>query len=168
MSLDLETRLRIWLASAPQNKHAIQTLELSHSALSKVFRFWREPYTGHITTEDGVVEVLPINLDIKLAGSEGNLDQKFDVAIDTVDINDEFHREMDRIPVGTKEKVRAVYREYLSDDLSEAQTTAVLQTESVSYRLGTATLSAVSPRLNVTRTGEIYTPRDVPMMRGFL
>ena len=31
-----------------------------------------------------------------------------------------------------------------------------------------ASLSAVTPRLNITRTGEIYSPRDVPMLRGFL
>ncbi|MDP9891225.1 hypothetical protein J2W32_000322 [Variovorax boronicumulans] len=165
---DLETRLRIWLSSAPQHTHAIQTIELSHSAMSKVWRLWREPYAGEITTEDGVVEVLPVNLDITLAGSEGNLDQKFDVAIDTVEINDLFRRELDRIPVGTTERLRAVYREYLSDDLTESQTTAVLQGESVSYRLGEATISAVSPRLNVTRTGETYTTRDVPMLRAYL
>ena len=166
--LDLETRLRIWLASAPQNIHAIETIELSHSAMSKVWRLWREPYVGEITTEDGVVEVLPVSLSIALAGSEGNLDQKFEVSIDTVEINDLFRRELDRIPVDTTERLRAVYREYLSDDLAEAQTTAVLQGESVSCQIGTATISAVSPRLNVTRTGETYTTRDVPMLRAYL
>lgn len=168
MALDLESRLRVFLASAPQNRHAIQTLELSHSSMSQVFRLWREPYVGEVTTEDGPVQMLPLNLEIKLAGTENNLDQKFEIAMDTVDINDEFRGEMDRIPVTTTEKVRAVYREYLSDDLSEPQTTAVLQCESVSYKLGAATLSAVSPRFNVTRTGETYVPRDVPMLRGFL
>jgi hypothetical protein len=168
MSLDLESRLRIFLASAPQNRHAIQTIELSHSAMSKVFRLWREPYFGNVTTEAGVVQMAPVNLEIKLAATEGNLDQRFSIAIDTVDMSDELHREMDRIPVATTEKVRAVYREYLSDELTAVQTSAVLQVESVSYVIGTATLIAVSPRLNVTRTGENYVPRDVPMLRGFL
>lgn len=165
---DLEARLRIFLASAPADKHAIATIELSHSAMSKVWRLWREPYVGAITTEDGVVEVLPVNLELRLAGSEGNLDQKFDILIDTVDIEDEFREEMDRIPVDTVEKVRAVYREYLSDDLAEVQTAAVLQVEMATYTAGIATLSAVSPRLNVTRTGEIYAPKDVPMLRAFV
>lgn len=168
MAQDLEARLRIFLASAPQNRHAIQTIELSHSAMSKVYRLWREPYAGYITTEAGVVEVQAVNLDITLAGTESNLDQKFNISIDTVDIEDEFRREMDRIPIATAERVRAVYREYLSDDLTSVQTSAVLQVESISYRIGAATLSAVSPRLNVTRTGENYVPRDVPMLRGFL
>lgn len=165
---DLELQLRIFLASAPANKRAIKTVELSHSDMSKVWRLWSEPYAGEITTEDGVVEVLPVNLEIQLAGSDGNLDQKFDVVLDTVDINDEFRREMDLIPVATTEKVRAVYREYLSDDLASVQTFAVLQIETIAYAAGTATLSAVSPRLNVTRTGELYLPRDVPMLRSFL
>ena len=165
---DLEERLRIWLASAPQNRHAIQTIELSHSAMSKVWRLWREPYVGEITTEAGVVEVLPVNVDIQLAGSEGNLDQKFDIAIDTVEISDQFRGELDRIPIDTTERLRAVYREYLSDDLTQPQTTAALQGESISCRLGVASISAVSPRLNVTRTGETYTTRDVPMLRAFL
>lgn len=165
---DLEYQLRVFLASAPSNRYAIKTIELSHSAMSKVWRLWSEPYAGEITTEAGVVEVLPVNLDIQLAGSDGNLDQKFDVVLDTVDINDEFRREMDLIPVATTEKVRAVYREYLSDDLDSVQTSAVLQVESIAYTAGTATLSAVSPRLNVTRTGENYLPRDVPMLRSFL
>lgn len=168
MSLDLEHQLRVFLASAPQNIRSIPTIELSHSAMTKVWRLWREPYAGEITTEEGVVQILPANLDIRLAGSEGNLDQKFDINLDTTDIADEFRREMDLIPLNTTEKVRAVYREYLSDDLTQAQTTAVLQVESVAYRIGAATLSAVSPRLNITRTGENYIPRDIPMLRSFL
>jgi len=61
-----------------------------------------------------------------------------------------------------------VYREYLSDDLQGPQAVAVLQIESITYMLGAAGISAVSPRLNITRTGELYVPRDIPMLRGFL
>jgi hypothetical protein len=165
---DIEEQLRIWLASVAPTKHAISTIELSHSAMSKVWCLWREPYTGTITTEDGEVEVIPVNLQIKLAGSEANLDQKFNITMDTTDIADTFREEMDRIPLDTTEKIRAVYREYLSDDLIEAQMAAVLQVESIAYTIGAATISAVSPRINVTRTGEIYSTRDVPMLRGFV
>jgi len=166
-SLDLETQLRVFLASAPQKKHAIATVEFSHSAMTQPWRLWREPYFGEITTEAGVVQVLPVNLEIKLSGGGGNLDQKFEIRMDTVDIHDTFRGEMKRIPLGTREKVRAVYREYLSDDLTAVQASALLQVESVNYELGIATLSAVSPRLNATRTGENYNTRDVPMLRGF-
>ncbi|KIF80772.1 DUF1833 family protein [Noviherbaspirillum autotrophicum] len=168
MSLDLESRLKVFLASAPQTVWPIQTLEISHSAMSRTFHLWREPYPG-TTYVDGVAMAMdPCNIEIKLAGSEGNLDQKFDIRIGLVDIEDVFRDELDRIPVATTEKIKIVYREYLSDDLTTPQATATLQAESISYAIGAASISAVAPRLNMTRTGEVYSPKDIPMLRGFL
>ena len=110
----------------------------------------------------------PCNIEIKLAGSQGNLDQAFDIRLGLVDIEDVFREQLDLIPVATLEKIQIVYREYLSDDLTTPQATATLQAESISYAIGAATISAVSPRLNISRTGELYTPKDIPMLRGFL
>ena len=168
MSLDLESRLRRFLASAPQTIWPIQTLQISHSAMSKTYHLWREPYAGQTLVDGVAVDMQPCNIEIKLAGSEGHLDQKFDIRIGLVDIEDEFREQLDRIPVATAEKIRIVYREYLSDDLNSPQATAVLQAESIAYAIGAANISAVSPRLNMTRTGELYTPKEVPMLRGFL
>lgn len=168
MSLDLEQKLKVFFASAPQTVHAIQTLEISHSAMSKTYHLWREPYVGQTTLENGaVVTMQPLNIEIKLASSEGNLDQRFDIRLDLVDIDDEFRDEMDRIPVNTQEKIQVVYREFLSDDLTEVQARTTLQVESINYMKGAANITAVSPRLNMTRTGELYTPREIPMLRGF-
>jgi hypothetical protein len=168
MSLDLETRLRRFLASAPQAIWTIATLQISHSAMSKTYHLWREPYAGQTVVDGVLVDMDPCNIEIKLAGNEGHLDQKFDIRIGLVDIEDEFREQLDRIPVDTTEKIQVVYREYLSDDLATAQATAVLQAESISYALGAASISAVSPRLNMSRTGELYAPKDIPMLRGFL
>jgi hypothetical protein len=168
MSLDLESRLRTFLASAPQTIWPIQTLQISHSAMSKTYHLWREPYAGQTVADGVLVDMQACNTEIKLAGNEGHLDQAFDIKIGLVDIEDEFREQLDRIPVDTTEKIKVVYREYLSDDLATAQATAVLQAESISYAIGAATISAVSPRLNMTRTGELYAPKDVPMLRGFL
>lgn len=168
MSLDLESRLRGFLASAPQNVWPIATLQIGHSAMSKTYQLWREPYAG-VTSAAGVaMDMEPCNFEIKLAGSAGHLDQKFDIRLGLVGNEDEFREQLDRIPVDTAEKIRIVYREYLSDDLDEPQATAALEAESISYVIGAASISAVSPRLNVTRTGELYAPKDVPMLRGFL
>lgn len=164
MSLDLESALKTFLASAPQTDHAIQTLQISHSAMSQVWHLWREPYVGTA----GGYTMQPCNIEIKLAGSAGHLDQQFDIRLGLVDIEDTFRAELDLIPVTTLEKIAVVYREYLSSDLVNAQASATLQVESVSYVKGAATLSAVSPRLNITRTGELYAPKDIPMLRGFL
>lgn len=171
MSLDIASRLREFLVSAPQAVWPIQTLEIRHSAMSRVFYLWREPYQGEVTTERGdVVSMQPCNIETTLAGSLGHLDQKFEIRLGLIEAveQDQFQSEMDRIPLTTKEKVRVVYREYLSDDLQSPQAVAVLQAESIAYILGAASISAVSPRLNVTRTGELYAPREMPMLRGFL
>lgn len=168
MSLDLETRLRRFLASAPQTIWTIATLQVSHSAMSKTYHLWREPYPGQTIADGVLVDMEPCNMEIKLAGNEGHLDQRFDIRLGLVDIEDEFREQLDRIPVNTTEKIRIVYREFLSDDLTVAQATAVLQAESISYVLGAASISAVSPRLNMTRTGELYAPKEIPMLRGFL
>lgn len=168
MSLDLEARLKAFLASAPQTIHPVQTLEISHSAMSQTFHLWREPYAG-TTSVGGVARTMrPVNFEIKLAGSEGHLDQKFSIAISTVDEENTLRNELDRIPVATLEKIVIVYREFLSDDLTAPQAAARLQVESISYAKGAANLTAVSPRLNMLRTGENYTPREIPMLRGFL
>lgn len=169
MSLDLEARLRRFCASAPQRIRSIQTLQISHPAMSKVYHLWREPYAGQTTLESGtVVAMQGANFEIQLAGTPGHLDQQFQINLDTTDIEDEFREQLDRVPVDTEERVQIVYREYLSDDLTSPQAVARLQAESISYRLGGASISAASPRLNITRTGELYAPRAIPMLRGFL
>ena len=167
MSLDLESKLKTFLCSAPQTIWVVPTLQISHSAMSRTFHLWREPYVGSTVITGVVTQMEPCNIEIKLAGSHGHLDQKFDIKIGLVDIEDVFRGEVDRIPVNTTEKIQVVYREYLSDDLTDPQAQAVLHVESLSWNIGAALMSAVSPRLNVTRTGEIYSPRVVPMLRGF-
>ena len=168
MSLDLEARMRTFQASAPQTIHRVQTVEISHSKMSKTFRLWREPYAG-VTYANGLpLAVEPANMEIKLAGSPGHLDQVFNISLGLVDAMDVFRDELDRVPLETKETPRVVYREYLSDDLSTPQATAILQAESTNWINGAASISAVSPRFNTTRTGELYSPKDIPMLRGFL
>ena len=54
MSLDIEQKLKVFLASAPQSIYPIPTVEISHSAMTKVYYLWREVYVGSITTETGI------------------------------------------------------------------------------------------------------------------
>lgn len=164
----IEERMRIFLASAPSSKRSIQVIEIRHSSITTQY-FWREPYAGSVTLDDeSIVSVSPLNMAIKIAGNEAHLDQKFDVTFDTTDITDAFREVLDSIPLSTRERVILVYREYLSDDLTTPQITATLQVESISYNKGAASISAVSPRLNMTRTGQIYSYRQFPSLRGFL
>jgi hypothetical protein len=163
MSLDLESALRTFYASAPQTKHPVATLEISHSAIT-TWHLWREPYVGTA----GGNAMTPANIETKLAGSPGHLDQRYDIRLGLVDAEDLFRDQMDLIPVNTLEKIVAVHREYLSDDLVNAQAEATLQVESVAWIKGAANIVAVSPRFNVTRTGEVYSPKTIPMLRGFI
>lgn len=164
MSLDLETALKTFFASAPQTAHPVETLEISHSDMTQTFHLWREPYAG--TAGGNTMQMA--NFETELAGSPGHLDQKYDVRLGLVDIEDIFREQLDLIPIDTTEKIALIYRIYMSDDLTTEVASATLQVESVSYIKGAASISAVSPRLNITRTGELYTPKDVPMLRGFL
>jgi hypothetical protein len=168
MSLDLEHRLRVFLASAPQTVRAIQTINIFHPSMSRAFLLWREPYVGTLTIDGTAYTVEPANIEIGLAGAAGHLDQRFDIKLGLVDSMDTFRIELDRIPVNTKVKATLVYREYLSDDLVNPQAVANLQVEVVSWTKGAANITAVSPRLNMTRTGQLYSPKEIPMLRGFL
>lgn len=168
MSLDLENDLRIVLASAPPARRAIQTVQIGHSEMSQTYYLWREPYAGSITTDAGVKTTRSVGLEVSLAGAEGHLDQEFEIVIDTTDRDDELREELELIPLDTQEPIECVYREYLSDDLTTPVAQAQLQAEAIAYTKGQAAISAVSPRYNVSRTGEIYAPREIPMLRGFL
>lgn len=170
MALDIGSRLRTFWASAPQRAYAVETLEVSHSAMTKVYRFWHEREPGLITLESGEeVATTPMNFEVRRAGSGANLDQVYDVLLDTVDVGvkNGFRMEMRRVPLYSTEFVRIVLRGYLSDDLTDVLERGVLQMESINYKLGVARLRAISPRLNLSRTGELYVSREIPMLRSF-
>lgn len=169
MSVDIEQQLREFLASAPQNKYMIEVVSIAHSDLTQTYHLWREPIAGTVTDEDdNELSVIPTNIAIKLAGSADNLDQQFNITIDTADAENILRTELDLIPLDTSEKIAITYRAYLSDDLTEPQAVQLLQAESISYVRGAATISAIAPKFNVTRTGELYTFKRFPMLRGFL
>jgi len=136
--------------------------------MTETYHLWREPYAGKTALENGsIASMRPANIEIKLAGSAANLDQLFEIRLDLVDSQDEFTEQMDRVPIATRELVVVIFREYMSDALSDPQTVGPLQVESISYDIGAAKILASSPRLNISRTGELYTPIDIPMLRGF-
>lgn len=165
----MEARLREFYASAPQTRYAVEVLELSHPDMTRAYVLWAEGAPGEVTNEAAeVLAVEPARFEIEPAGSEAHLDQVYEIALETADPEDTFRTEMDRIPLQTRELVRCVYRVYMSDALDELQGSAVLQVEEVAWKAGAARLRAVSPRFNVTRTGELYVPREIPMLRNFL
>lgn len=168
MSLDIEERLRIFLASSPPAQRQIPVVVIDHPALTRRFAFWWEPYPGQVvTTDHGPLDVQYAPMMIELAGSEANLDQEYQLTLDTTDVQDEFRDQLDRIPIDTQDKVRLFFYEFMSDDLDNEQTRGALEAETISFVIGTATIKAISPRYNVLSTGEKYEPGQVPMLRAF-
>lgn len=167
MSLDTEEKLRRMLASSPPALREIAVVVISHSALSQTFAFWPEPYPGTVVTPLGTLAVRYAPMQMELAGSEANLDQVYNITLDTTDVQDIFREEMDRVPIGSLEKVQIGFYSFVSDDLTDPQAATSLEVQTVSYKKGVATINATSPRYNVLSTGELYAPRDVPMLRGF-
>ena len=141
---------------------------ISHPALTRRFTFWTEPYFGTVTSSEyGPMAVRYAPMAVEIAGSEANLDQEYKITLDTTDVQDIFRDELDRIPLNTTSRIRVDILSYLSNDLGHEQESATLQAETISYIIGTATITAVVPRYNVLSTGELYEPGVVPMLRAF-
>lgn len=170
MALDIEADLRNFLISAPSNDYGVAVLSFSHSAMSKTWHLWQEGAAGQVRIEDGsLIDVLCVNVVVELAGTPSNLDQAFKILLDTTDVEDLFREELDRIPLDTTEFMQVTYREYLASGLLDGpQASAQLEALSVAFQIGGAIIQAFAPRYNVSRTGDLYSPRDVPMLRGFL
>lgn len=170
MALDLTESLRTFFASAPPRLRSIVVLGISHSALTRTYWLWRETTGESIVLDDGsTVTPEPANFSESIAGTQANLDQVFSISLSTLGQQGEtFRAELARIPLLSQELLRLRYLEYRSDQLQVGPGAAeTLQVESISYGQGSATFAAVAPRLKSTRTGEIYSPRQFPMLRAF-
>ena len=168
MSTDVEARLREYFAVTPPAIRPVGVLVISHSALSHRFVFWSEPYTGQVVSDDyGALDVQYAPMLLEIGGSEANLDQEYSITLDTTDVQDAFRDQLDAIPINTPERIRIDILTFLSDDLASQQEAATLQAETISWVIGTATITAVAPRYNVLSTGELYEPGAVPMLRAF-
>lgn len=168
--MELEDKLKVFLASSPNTKYSIPVIVLKHSSFGAL-GFWRENYRFQSwVLEDGNrVDLEPSNLDVKLSNAENDLDQKINVAIGTVDSEDRIRGILDNIPLYSEEEIAVEFREYLSDETSSGPVaTAFLQAEGISYEVGVLIISAAVPRLNNKTTGNTYNIRTFPTLRGFL
>lgn len=168
MSTDIEAALREYYAVTPPAVREIGVLVISHSALAQRFVFWTEPRTGQVVSDEyGPLTAEFAPMAMERPGSEANLDQEFRITLDTTDVQDYFRQQLDAIPLATNERIRIDVLSFLSSDLTAQQEAASLQAESISWIIGTATITAVVPRYNVLSTGDLYEPGVVPMLRAF-
>lgn len=169
MALDLAERLRVFYASAPQRIREITTVSIEHPLLSQTWHLWPEPYAGTVTLETGATAAMrPCAMAVEPAGSPSHLDQVYRIGLDTTDPEDTFRTELDRIPLDDETPVQLTYRKYLSDDLTDVQAREIVYVETTAWERGKALLTAAAPRFNLLRTGRVYAPRDIPMLRAFV
>jgi hypothetical protein len=166
--LSQEERMKIFWASSPQNVRPIPTFQFSHSAFSSSYYYWTEPYVGTVTSEtDTTLTMNPANINVSLANSTNNLDQNYTFVVDLTDAQDVFRTALNSVPISTNEEIQMVYREYLSDTLAVVQTYVNLIITKIAYNQKGASITACTPRLNLTSTGLIYSPGNIPTLRGF-
>lgn len=169
MSADsVEAAYRLKLASNPEGQMDYETVEITHSLLSKRFLIVRgtSPLTATLETGETVTfEPSPMNA--VNAANNNDLDQQSTFTLP--DVGNQLDDEMSRIPLGNQEWPVFTYRRFISTDLSypcEGPVTYDLQ--SLSQSKGVFTAEVGTPRLNERPTGLLATPTDIPLLRGIL
>lgn len=149
----------------------LETLEISHSSFSKVYRLVRNATNGiTVKLEDEnnyIFDYYPLR--ISLMNEKDDLDQI--IKIQMGDLGEIVPFEIDRISNDDKfsEKPIVKYRTFRSDDLQNVlYGPLILEIKSFSFNREGTTFEAKAPSLNVNKTGEIYSINRFPMLRGLL
>jgi hypothetical protein len=154
----------------------LELLEISHSSFSQTYRIVRNAINGvTVTLEDASVHTFayyPVK--IVPTGSNNDLDQVLQVQFG--DLGQVVPLEVDRVLLTSSgglptsvTKPTLLYRTYRSDDLTEPLAGPYrFQVNNIAFQKEGATLQCTAPRLNLNRTGEIYSMDRFPMLRGFL
>lgn len=143
----------------------------SHMDLSSTDAFGN-PKRGVIVTHEGGAgpfeyEFAPIK--IEKLGSGTDMDQSLRVTLG--DVGEELPQQLDRVDFFNANTVKPTvrYRTYRSDNLTAPLTEVpvILEIKRVMMSKQGSAFEAVSPYLNVGRTGIVYTVRDFPTMKAF-
>jgi hypothetical protein len=164
----VELAYRKKLASNPEGQVDFETLEITHSMLSKRYLIVKgtSPLTATLETGE-VVTFEPSPMNPVNAANNNDLDQQATFTLP--DVGNQLDDEMSRIPLDNQEWPVFTYRQYISTDLSypcDGPVTYDLQALSQTKGLFTAEVGV--PRLNERATGLLATPEDIPLLRGIL
>lgn len=149
----------------------IETLEISHPSFSKVYRIVRNARRGvTVTLEDASVRFFEyVPTQITNLGSRDDLDTGIRVAFG--DLGETLPKEIDRVDIDDAWQTVPIckYRTFDSADLTNVLAGPyVFEIKTITGSPSGATFEAKAPRLNYSKTGEIYKLDRFPMMRGFL
>lgn len=130
------------------------------------------PRRGCIVTHEGGAgpfEYEYVPMKIEKLGSGTDMDQSLRVTIG--DVGMILAQQLERIDFFNANTVKPIvrYRAYRSDNLTLplTQTPAVLEMKRVMFNRSGASFEAISPYLNVGKTGIVYTTKDFPTMKAF-
>ena len=156
------------LASNPEGEIDYQTVEITHSLLSKRYLIvmGNEPLTATLETGE-VVTFEPSAMEVKSASNNNTMDQQ--AAYTLPDVGNMLDDEMDRIPLGNTEWPLFTFRAFVSTDLSYPCNGPVsYDLQALSQSKGVFTADVGVPRLNERPTGILMSPDVIPLIRGLL
>lgn len=157
-----------YLRNNPAGERIVEVVEISHSAFSESIFICKEPGGLSVTLENGQnVFADGVNMRVKRANSKDDLDEKYD--FDFSDVNGNLQNKTKEVPLNTTEKVKIVYRAYMSDNLDAiALGPVIMEATNIAFKSGSASAKAQSPSLVESRTGTLYTYERFPALKAFL
>lgn len=149
----------------------LQLLEISHPSFSTTYRKVRNARLGVTVTHEDDDDYDYDYLPMKITPLAVRDDLDTGISVQFGDLGETLPKELDLIhsddTYDTPPTVK--YRTYRSDDLSAPlYGPLTLQIRSVTAGKEGASFEAKAPRLNYGKTGEIYSMRRFPMLRGFV
>lgn len=159
---------KLKLASNPEGELDFETVEISHSLLSKTYYIVRgtEPLTATLET-GAVVTFEPSPMESISAANSNDLDQQ--AAFTLPDVGNLLDDEMQNIPLDNTEWPVFTFRRYVSTDLYYPCVGPITyDLQSLSQSKGIFTADVGVPRLNERPTGILATPTDIPLLKGLL
>lgn len=149
----------------------LQLLEISHPSFSQTFYKVRNARLGVTVTHEDANSYEYDYLPMKITQLAVRDDLDTGISVQFGDLGEVLPNELDAIHVDDSYDIPPTvkYRTYRSDDLSAPlYGPLTLQIRNVSANKDGASFDAKAPRLNYGKTGEIYSMRRFPMLRGFI
>lgn len=159
---------KLKLASNPEGELDFETVEITHSLLSKRYLIVRgnEPLTATLETGE-TVTFEPSPMEATDAANSNDLDQQASFTLP--DVGNLLDDEMQNIPLDNQEWPVFTFRRYVSTDLSYPCVGPITyDLQSLSQSKGIFTADVGVPRLNERPTGILATPTEIPLLKGLL
>lgn len=159
---------KLKLASNPEGELDFETVEITHSLLSKRYLIVRgnDPLTATLETGE-VVTFEPSPMEATDAANSNDLDQQASFTLP--DVGNLLDDEMQNIPLDNQEWPVFTFRRYVSTDLSYPCVGPITyDLQSLSQSKGVFTADVGVPRLNERPTGILATPTEIPLLKGLL